>query len=65
MNILIKEFNDYLKYQKNYSDYTVNNYIRDINEYNEFLNINKFKYNHVNYDICIKYLNKKKSKYIF
>lgn len=57
MNTLIKEFNDYLKYQKNYSDYTINNYIRDINEYNEFLINNKFKYNDVNYEICIKYLN--------
>ena len=44
MNKQIIEFEKYLKYQKNYSDYTVNNYIRDINEYNEFLNVNKFKY---------------------
>ena len=34
MNNLIIEFNKYLRYQKNYSDYTANNYIRDINEYN-------------------------------
>ena len=57
MNKLIDLFKDYLKYQKNYSDYTITNYIKDINEYNEFLDDNKFKYNNVNYDICIKYLN--------
>ena len=57
MNKLINDFEKYLKYQKNYSNYRFNNYIRYINEYNEFLNINKFKYNNVNYDICIKYLN--------
>jgi len=57
MNKVILEFNDYLKYQKNYSDYTINNYIRDINEYNEFLKLNEFKYDDVNYEKCIKYLN--------
>lgn len=57
MNKLIDEFNKYLKYQKNYSDYTVDNYTKDVTEYNEFLNKNKFKYNNVNYEICIKYLN--------
>ena len=57
MEKLIDEFYNYLKYQKNYSNYTVDNYIRDINEYDQFLKINKIKYNCVNYDICIKYLN--------
>ena len=57
MNKLVDEFYNYLKYQKNYSDYTVDNYVRDINEYIEFLESNKFKYDYVDYDICIKYLN--------
>ena len=57
MNNVLLEFKDYLKYQKNYSDYTINNYIKDISEYNMFLNINKFKYDNVDYNICIKYLN--------
>ena len=57
MKTLIKEFENYLKYQKNYSSYTVNNYIRDVNEYEEFLKDNKFKYDNVDYEICIKYLN--------
>ena len=57
MNKLIQDFNSYLKFQKNYSDYTINNYIRDINEYNDFLNNNKFKYDDVDYEKCIKYLN--------
>ena len=57
MNTLIDEFYDYLKYQRNYSEYTINNYIKDINEYNSFLNANKFKYDDVDYNKCIKYLN--------
>ena len=57
MKKLVIEFNDYLKYQKNYSDNTIDGYIRDINEYSEFLNKNKFKYNNVDYEMCIKYLN--------
>ena len=57
MNKLIEEFKKYLKYQKNYSDYTINNYIIDITEYNCFLIENKFKYNNVDYEKCIKYLN--------
>ena len=57
MNKLILEFQDYLKYQKNYSDYTIKNYIKDIYEYSEFLENNKFKYNDVDYQKCIQYLN--------
>ena len=57
MNRLIDEFVEYLKYQKNYSDYTIDNYAKDINEYNIFLNKYEFKYNNVDYNICIKYLN--------
>ena len=57
MEHLIEEFKKYLKYQKNYSDYTISNYIKDITEYNSFLVGNKFKYNNVDYDDCIKYLN--------
>ena len=57
MNNLINEFEKFLKFQKNYSDYTIDNYIKDITEYNEFLNTNKFKYSNVNYQDCIKYLN--------
>lgn len=57
MEKLISKFLDYLKYQKNYSKYTIENYNKDILEFNKFLINNKFKYNDVNYDICIKYLN--------
>ena len=57
MNKLILEFQDYLKYQKNYSDYTIKNYIKDIYEYSDFLENNKFKYNDVDYQKCIQYLN--------
>ncbi len=57
MEKLISKFLDYLKYQKNYSKYTIENYNKDILEFNKFLINNKFKYNDVNYDVCIKYLN--------
>ena len=53
----ILKFEEYLKYQKNYSDYTIKNYIKDIYEYSEFLENNKFKYNDVDYQKCILYLN--------
>ena len=53
----LNEFIEYLKYQKNYSNYTITNYYKDIEEYYKFLDTNKFKYNDVDYDKCIKYLN--------
>ena len=53
----LNKFIEYLKYQKNYSNYTITNYYKDIEEYYKFLDTNKFKYNDVDYDKCIKYLN--------
>ena len=57
MNKLLDEFNDYLRYQKNYSQYTVNNYIKDLEEYSVFIDENNFSYNNIDYDKCVKYLN--------
>ena len=48
----IKELNDYLeylKYQKNYSDYTVENYKHDIIEYLEYLNSENLNYKDIEY----------------
>ena len=33
----IDKFIEYLKYQRNYSDFTCNNYNKDLNEYNSFI----------------------------
>ena len=49
---LPKEFNDYLeylKYQKNYSDYTIKNYSHDIIEYFEWLNRENLSFKEVEY----------------
>ena len=48
----IKELNDYLeylKYQKNYSDYTVENYKHDIIEYLEYLNSENLSFKDIEY----------------
>ena len=48
----IKELNDYLeylKYQKNYSDYTVENYKHDIVEYLEYLSSENLNYKDIEY----------------
>lgn len=52
----IKEFLEYIKYEKNYSDYTCLNYKKDLEEYNCFLNDNKLKILNINYNDAVKYL---------
>ena len=56
MNNLIDIFIEYLKIQKNYSEYTLLNYKKDLVEYSEFLNSNKYKYNEMDYKKCTTYL---------
>lgn len=46
---LINEFNKYLKYQKNYSDYTIDSYKNDIIEYLEYLNREALNFKKVEY----------------
>lgn len=62
----IEEFIKYLKYQKNYSDYTIKNYTKDLKEYHYFLSQNNMKYDNINYQNAVSYLqylnNKKNSK---
>ena len=56
MNKLIDEFCEYLNVQRNYSDYTILNYRKDLEEYVEFLNESKYKYDDMDYKKCINYL---------
>jgi len=58
----IGKFIEYLKYQRNYSDFTCNNYKKDLNEYNSFILSNKINYKNMDYNEAkeyVIYLNKK------
>ena len=58
----INYFIEYLKYQRNYSDFTCNNYKKDLNEYNSFILSNKINYKNMDYNEAkeyVIYLNKK------
>ena len=58
----INNFIEYLKYQRNYSDFTCNNYKKDLNEYNSFILSNKINYKNMDYNDAkeyVIYLNKK------
>ena len=52
----IIKFLDYLDNQKNYSDYTILNYKKDIEEYYEFLKEKKYSFDNMDYKKCIDYL---------
>ena len=56
MNDLINKFIDYLKVQRNYSDYTLINYEKDLMEYEEFLKNNNYSYKEMDYKKCTSYL---------
>lgn len=61
----IDNFLKYLKYQKNYSDYTCLNYKRDLYEYNSFLVEKNINYKEITYEETfsyLKYLNSKHNK---
>ena len=58
----INNFIEYLKYQRNYSNFTCNNYKKDLNEYNSFILNNKINYKNMDYNDAKEYaiyLNKK------
>ena len=46
----ITDYLDYLKYQKNYSDYTIDNYERDILEYFEYLERESLSFSTIEYE---------------
>ena len=48
-NNYLSEFLDYLKYQKNYSDYTIVSYENDIEEYFKYLNKESLDFKNVVY----------------
>ena len=58
----IDRFIEYLKYQRNYSNFTCNNYNKYLNEYNSFILSNKINYKNMDYNEAkeyVIYLNKK------
>lgn len=56
MNKEIDNFIDYLKNERNYSDYTINNYYKDLIDYSLFLDNNNLKFDKMDYKKCIDYL---------
>ena len=52
----INNFTSYLKNQRNYSDYTINNYYKDLIEYSLFLNEKNYRYDDMDYKKCVDYL---------
>ena len=56
MEKYIDEFTSYLKNQKNYSDYTIINYQKDLEEFYSFLNKNNYSFDKMDYKKCVNYL---------
>ena len=52
----LEKFCEYLKNQKNYSNYTILNYKKDIEEYYDFIENKKYSYNDMDYKKCVEYL---------
>ena len=52
----ISNFIEYLKYERNYSDNTVDSYKKDIIEYSTFLNIKNINYKDIKYDEVLEYI---------
>ena len=60
----VKKFLEYLKYQKNYSEYTIKNYELDLIEYFDFLKEQNLNYKSLKYNdtiVYLKMLNEKKN----
>lgn len=56
MDKKIDDFIEYLKYERNYSDNTVDSYKKDIIEYSTFLNIKNINYKDIKYDEVLEYI---------
>lgn len=52
----INNFIDYLKNQRNYSDYTINNYYKDLIDYSLFLDSHNLQFDKMDYKKCVEYL---------
>lgn len=57
MDIYINDFENYLKYEKNYSNYTIKNYSLDIKEFNNYCSENKIDFTKITYKEARGYLN--------
>lgn len=63
----IEQFMDFLKYQRNYSDYTITSYKDDLEIYNKYLILNGLDYKSIEYsDIryYLKYLKEQRGEKI-
>ena len=49
MDELIKEFIDYLRFQRNYSNNTEANYLIDLEEYEEYIHQHRINYLNITY----------------
>ena len=56
MERYIDKFIEYLKVQKNYSEFTRVNYEKDLVEYFDFLNDKNYDYKNMDYKKCMDYL---------
>lgn len=55
MEEYIEMFIEYIRNVRKYSDYTETNYLIDLEEFNNYLNNNKLKFNNLNYNQVVKY----------
>lgn len=54
---MIEEFLEYLKYERNFSEYTILNYQKDLESFAEYLNKNNLSLHNVNYSEIRLYIN--------
>lgn len=65
MDKYILEFEEYLKYQRNYSDYTITSYKEDLNLYKEYLNRENLSFKDIEYNDLrnfLRYLKEEKNE---
>lgn len=53
---MIEKYNEYLKYELNYSEYTIKEYIIHVNEFISYCKNNNMDYQNINKDIIMNYL---------
>lgn len=53
---MIEKYNEYLKYELNYSEYTIKEYIIHVNEFISYCKNNNIDYQNINKDIIMNYL---------
>ena len=58
MTEYLKKYEEYLKYELNYSENTIKQYLMNLDKYLRFLNINKISYQNITKDDVMKFLKK-------